>query len=295
MKHYRFYNKDFIKNFLNEDFDKKTNYSNIKWDDVSNRNFDSNNEILTILKGEKNHNNLCLNKVKPKNTGLNFKNKEDYLEEFKNHRTKYSNLYNNEEKELFFNESSNIIPTRNTSDLHKILLLSDENFNNNLNNFEKFEFTKGNINSINDNTLKNHSFEKMVKNKFGSNKASQNNSNSNSNNKNKFQRKNTFKKLNIKEKLEKKNLDSNQKFEKINKFKVSERSENPIDNYFQKRHMREIQKLDHLRQEKINKEISEIQDRPQISDISKKIFDEKIQENKHSKNVFDRLISPSQV
>lgn len=297
IKNYRVYNKDFINNFLNEDFDRKSNYSNIKWDNVSNKNFDSNNEILSILKGDKNHKILGTNKGKPKkNAGSNFNYKEEYLEELKNNRSKYSNLYQNEEKEsLFFNDSSNFIPTRNTSDLQKILLFSDDNFNNNLNNYENYEYTKGNINSINDNTLKNHSFEKMVKNKFGSNKALENNSNSRSNNKNRLNRKNTVKKLNIKEKLENKNRESNQKFEKINKFKVSERSENPIDHYFQKRHMREIQKLDHLRQEKINKEISEIQDRPQISEISKKIFDEKIQENKHSKNVFDRLLSPSQV
>jgi len=298
------FNKNFVNNFIVDEFDKKTSYSNIKWEDNSYRNFDSNNELINILKIDKNM-NLNDNQnnkkrkinIKKNNSITNFNYN---LDEMKNSGNKNLNLnLINEDKEIYlFNESSNFAPSRNASDLNKILLFWDEN---NVNN-EKFDNSKENINNNNNNTLRNYSFEKMINKKFSSNKSLKDNdynqyqySNNNElDNNNNFKRKNSLNRINFKEEMSKKN-NENKNYEKIKNYKISEPSENPIDKYFQKRHLREIQKLDSLRQEKINKEISEVKDRPSISDTSKKIFNQKIQENKNFKNVFDRLLAPSQV
>lgn len=288
----KFYHKSFINNFLNDDSDKKTSFSNIKWDENSLRNFDSNNELLNFLKSEK---NLNLN-TKSK---LNFKKQNSIstfncnLEENKNKNSAY--LFKNEDKEIFlFNKSSGFTPTRNNSDLHELLMFSDENYNSN-NYFNSknngiIKLEKSKDTNANYNSLRSHSFEKMVYKKFKANKENKNktlNTNNNNNNiKNKSSKKNF---------VNKSNQGSNPNLKINNKNKAGEQTENPIDKYFQKRHLREMQKLDSLRQERLNKEVSEIKEKPSISDASKKICAEKIQKNVSEQTVFDRLLAPAQV
>jgi hypothetical protein len=298
-KNLKYYKKSFINTFLNEDFDKKISYSNIKWDENSFRNFDSNNELINLLKSEK---NLNLN-LKSKGN-FNFKKQNSIstfnynLEENKN---QISHKCKNEDKEIcLFNESSSFLPSRNTSNFDKILMFSDENYNIKFNN-EKLENCKEKSNC---NSLRSCSFEKMVYKKFSTNEEI----------KNKTLNKNEINKNLIKEKFGKKNFDrkiykgsnqsnnNNNKNNNINNIinntksnKANYQKENLIEKYFQKKHLREMQKLDSLRQEKIKKEIYEIKDRPSISDTSKKIYAEKIQEKQNCKSVFDRLLAPNQV
>ncbi len=295
-----YYNKSFINNFINEDFDKKTcSYSNIKWDENSLRNFDSNNDIFNILKSEKNLNPNSKVKLKKQNSNSTFN--YNYLDENKN---KNSNSFNkNEDKEiLLLNKSS----SRNNSDMQELLYFSDENYNsysdnnylNNNKNFnnEKFENSKDSINRTY-NTHRSHSFEKMIYKQFGKSKEKKQINVSTNNNSSKNIK---SAKMNFDSKKYKGSNPDNIKINNNNimnvNYKPNELTENPINRYFEKRHLRELQKLDSLRLDKLNKEVSEIKDRPYVSDASKKIFAGKINQEKQSgQTVFDRLLAPSQV
>ena len=176
-------------------------------------------------------------------------------------------------------ENSYIIP-RNILDLNKILLLSDENNEDFKNNREE-----------NNNSLRNNTFEKMILQKSSSNKCLLYNKKNSANKhtvikeslKNKKIKENNFNNINFAE----------NKIKNYNYYNNNPNAENnPINKYFQKRHMKEIEKLDNLRQDKFTKEISEVRDRPVISCKSKEIYQKNIQCNR---NVFDRLIEPSQV
>ncbi len=285
-----------------DDFDKKTNYSNIKWEENSCKNFDSNNEIINILRIDKNmnldkkynyKNNIQVKiNLKEDNSNSNFIYN---MEEEKNSLNKNINLLNEEKEIYLFNENLNYTPSRNTSDLNKMLLYLDEKNSKN----DKIDNIKENNNNNINNTLRNYSFEKMINKKFRSNRTFKNNNfNQYTNNdeleNNNINKKNTFNRINIKE-VQSKKINENKNIEKNKINKTNDQADNPLDKYFQKRHLREKERLENLRQEKIEKEISEIKDRPSISDSSKKIFNQKFQENKNFKNVFERLLSPSQV
>jgi hypothetical protein len=70
-------------------------------------------------------------------------------------------------------------------------------------------------------------------------------------------------------------------------------NQSSVNNYFERRHLKEMDRINSMKHDKFLKEYSEIRKIPEINENSKKIVEEKIM--RYDKNVFDRLTDRAQV